>query len=48
MNIRIIKLQIDALEAEAKLTNDTVKQQDIFDQVYDLKTLLKEIKDNNL
>jgi len=48
MNSKKIEMQIDALKAKANLTKDASTLQDIFDEIYDLKTLKKEINDNNL
>ena len=51
MNIKKIEMQIDALRVKAKLmvnTRNTKELQDTLDEILDLKTLKKEIKDNNL
>jgi hypothetical protein len=48
MNSKKIEMQIDALKAKADLTKDASTLQYIFDEIYDLKTLKKEIRDNNL
>ena len=51
MNIKKIEMQIDALRVKAKLmvnTRNSTELQDTLDEILDLKTLKKEIKDNNL
>ena len=51
MNNKKIEMQIDALRVKAKLmvkTRNTKELQDTLDEILDLKTLKKEIKDNNL
>jgi len=51
MNIKKIEMQIDALRVKAKImvnTRNTSELQDTLDEILDLKTLKKEIKDNNL
>ena len=51
MNTKKIKAQIDALSIKAKLlvdTRNTTGLSDILDEILDLKTLQKEIRDNNL
>ena len=51
MNLKKIEAQIDALRVKARLmvnTRNSTELQDVLDEILDLKTLKKEIADNNL
>tara|TARA_R110002167_G_scaffold1308_1_gene5619 strand:+ start:932 stop:1087 length:156 start_codon:yes stop_codon:yes gene_type:complete len=51
MNLKKIETQIDALIVKARLmvnTRNSTELQDVLDEILDLKTLKKEIADNNL